>query len=84
MTLVLQSNHGGVQRTADDCEDEVRMLWNMSKFLSTPSLAESFNMTIGGYINALYQHLDQASPGQTSLEFVEKLIKEEFSQSLMT
>lgn len=60
------------------------MLWNMSKFLSTPSLTESFNMTIGGYINALYQHLDQASPEENSLEFIETLVKEEFSQSLMT
>ncbi|XP_018496572.1 DNA polymerase epsilon catalytic subunit A [Galendromus occidentalis] len=78
------SNHGGVQRTADDSEDEVRMLWNMSKFLSTPSLTESFNMTVGGYINALFQHLEQTPPEQNSVEYIQTLIREEFSQSLMT
>lgn len=60
----------------------------MSKFLSTPSLEESFNMMVGGYINALYQHLHGQEPGsmdnaQETMKFVDALIKDEFAQSLM-
>lgn len=87
MAVCYQSNHGGVQEN-EDGEDEVRMLWNMSKFLATPSLEESFNMMVGGYINALYQHLQAQEAGaiengEDTMKFVDKLIKDEFAQSLM-
>lgn len=82
-----QSNHGGVQQN-EEGEDEVRMLWNMSKFLATPSLEESFNMMVGGYINALFQHLQTQEVGavgnaEETMKFVDSLIKDEFAQSLM-
>lgn len=82
-----QSNHGGVQKNEEN-EDEVRMLWNMSKFLATPSLEESFNMMVGGYINALYQHLQKQETGsvessEETMKFVDNLIKDEFAPSLM-
>lgn len=45
-------------------------------------------MMVGGYINALYQHLHGQEPGsmdnaQETMKFVDALIKDEFAQSLM-
>ncbi|CAN7982572.1 unnamed protein product [Ixodes hexagonus] len=72
------ADHGGVQGKQDSPEGEeeqeeaeVRMLWNLARFLpEAGAVQENFNMVIGGYINSVYLQLKQEleAPGSSQVQ----------------
>ncbi|KAM7314163.1 DNA polymerase epsilon catalytic subunit A [Ixodes scapularis] len=72
------ADHGGVQGKQESPEGEeeqeeaeVRMFWNLARFLpEAGAVQENFNMVIGGYINSVYLKLKQEleAPGSSQVQ----------------
>ncbi|CAN8013629.1 unnamed protein product [Ixodes persulcatus] len=72
------ADHGGVQGKQESPEGEeeqeeaeVRMFWNLARFLpEAGAVQENFNMVVGGYINSVYLKLKQEleAPGSSQVQ----------------